>query len=59
MLIRITISVDALSGGDTSMTQHFMKSPNKVTQGIPLDQIQNISGLVTVLKFIEGLQAKH
>lgn len=59
MLIRITVSVDALSGGDTSMTQHFMKSPNRVTQGIPLDQIQNISGLVTVLQFVEGLQAKH
>ena len=45
MLIRITVSVDPLSGGDTSMMQHFMKSPNKVTGGIPVEQIQNISGI--------------
>jgi len=59
MLIRITVSLDALSGGDTSMTQHFMKSPNKATGGIPVEQIQKFQGLATVLQFVEGLQTKH
>ena len=36
-----------------------MKSPNKVTGGIPVEQIQNIEGLATVLQFVEGLQTKH
>ncbi|WP_180170589.1 antitoxin Xre-like helix-turn-helix domain-containing protein [Acinetobacter sp. YH12027] len=38
-LIRITVALDSLIGGDISMMQHFMKSPNKITKGIPLDQI--------------------
>lgn len=57
-LIRITVAVDTLSGGNISAIQHFMKYPNKITKGIPLDQIQNISELETVLQFVEGLQAK-
>lgn len=57
-LIRITIALDSLVGGEISMMQHFMKSPNKITKGIPLDQIQNISELEIVLKFVEGLQNK-
>lgn len=57
-LIRITVAVDNLSGGNISTIQYFMKSPNKITKGIPLDQIQNISELETVLQFVEGLQAK-
>ena len=57
-LIRITVALDSLIGGDISMMQHFIKSPNKITKGIPLDQIQNISELEIVLQFVEGLQAK-
>ena len=57
-LIRITVAVDTLSGSNISIMQHFMKSPNKITKGIPLDQVQNISELETVLQFVEGLQAK-
>ena len=57
-LIRITNALDSLVGGEISMMQHFMKSPNKITKGIPLDQIQNISELEIVLQFVEGLQAK-
>lgn len=57
-LIRVTIALDSLVGGDISMMQHFMKSPNKITKGIPLDQVQNISELETVLQFVEGLQVK-
>ena len=32
-LIRITTSLDALTGGDTAWMQHFMKSPNKCITG--------------------------
>ncbi|SDY51150.1 antitoxin Xre-like helix-turn-helix domain-containing protein [Acinetobacter kyonggiensis] len=57
-LIRITISLDALTGGDTAWMQHFMKLPNKLTADIPMEQIQNTQGLATILQFVEGLQAK-
>lgn len=57
-LIRITISLDALTGGDIAWMQHFMKSPNKLLSGIPIEQIQNPQGLASVLQLVEGLRAK-
>ena len=57
-LIRITTSLDALAGGDTTWMQHFMKSSNKLTNGIPVEQIQNAQGLFSVLQLLEGLRAK-
>ena len=44
-LIRITTSLDALTGGDTAWMQHFIKSPNKLLSGIPIEQIQEPSGI--------------
>ena len=55
-LIRIANSLDTLTGGDIVWIQHFMKSPNKLTTGIPIEQIQNHQGLTTILLLLEGLQ---
>ncbi|MCA4778202.1 DUF2384 domain-containing protein [Acinetobacter towneri] len=57
-LIRITTSLDALTGGDTAWMQHFMKSPNKLMNGIPIEQIQTPQGLTSVLQLVEGLRTK-
>ncbi len=35
-----------------------MRSPNKVTQGIPAEQITSIRGLVTVLQFVDAIRGK-
>ena len=56
ILIRIAISLDALTGGEAKWMQHFMKSPNKLTKGIPIKQIQTTQGLATVLNVVEGLR---
>ena len=58
ILIRIAISLDALTGGEAKWMQHFMKSPNKLTKGIPIKQIQTTQGLFSVLQLLEGLRAK-
>ena len=57
-LIRITTSLDALTGGDTAWMQHFMRSPNKLMSDIPIEQIQNPQGLASILQLVEGLRAK-
>ncbi|WDE16117.1 MbcA/ParS/Xre antitoxin family protein [Acinetobacter schindleri] len=56
ILIRIAISLDALTGGEAKWMQDFMKSPNKLTKGIPIEQIQTTEGLATVLNVVEGLR---
>ena len=33
-----------------------MKSPSKLTKGIPIEQIQTTEGLTTVLNVTEGLR---
>lgn len=38
--------------------QHFMKSPNKLIKGIPIEQIQTTQGLASVLQLVEGFRAK-
>jgi len=45
-------------GGEAKWMQHFMKSPNKLTKGIPIKQIQTTQGLFSVLHLLEGLRAK-
>lgn len=58
LLIRIARSLYALTGGDEAWMQHFMRSPNTATHGIPAQQITNIQGLVGVLQFIDALRGK-
>ena len=57
-LIHITISLDALTGGNTAWMQHFMKSPNKLIGGIPIEYIHNHQGLASILQLVEGLRVK-
>lgn len=35
-----------------------MNTPNRVTGGIPVQQIETISGLVTVLQFVDAIRGK-
>lgn len=55
LLIRIYHAVYALTGGDPEWMQYFMHSYNEATKGIPIEQIQTISGLVTVLHFVDAI----
>jgi transcriptional regulator with XRE-family HTH domain len=58
LLIRIARALSALTGGDREWMQHFMHSPNKVTQGVPAEQITTIQGLVRVMTFVDGIRGK-
>lgn len=58
LLIRLARAVFALTGGDTQWTRHFMRSQNKVTGGIPVEQITSIQGLVTVVQFADAIRGK-
>ncbi len=58
LLIRIARALYALTGGDSEMSQHFMRTQNKVTKGIPAEQITHIQGLMTVLQFVDAIRGK-
>lgn len=50
ILIRTALALFALTGGDEIWIKRFMRSPNKVTGGVPAEQIKSIEGLMTVLR---------
>ena len=58
LLIRVARALFALTGGDEIWIRHFMRTPNKVTGGIPARQIETIQGLMRVLQFVDGLRGK-
>ncbi|MDZ7925332.1 MAG: helix-turn-helix transcriptional regulator [Marinagarivorans sp.] len=58
LLIRIARALHALTGGDKEWMQHFMSTHNKVTGGVPTEQIASIQGLMTVLQFVDAVRSK-
>lgn len=58
LLLRLARALFALTGGDQDWIRHFMRTPNKVTGGIPAAQIETIQGMTTVLQFVDALRGK-
>jgi transcriptional regulator with XRE-family HTH domain len=58
LLLRMARALFALTGGDKDWMRHFMRTPNKLTGGIPVEQIATIQGLMSVLQFVDGIRGK-
>jgi DNA-binding XRE family transcriptional regulator len=58
LLIRIARALYALTGGDEDWIKRFMRNPNKITGGIPAEQITRIEGLMTVLRYVDAIRGK-
>ena len=58
MLIRLARALYALTGGDEAWIRHFMRTPNKITGGVPAEQVKTVQGLVTVLQFVDAIRGK-
>lgn len=52
LLIRL---YHALTGGDQAAMNIFLMSENRVTSGILIHQIETMSGLISVLNFVEAI----
>ena len=58
MLVRVARALFALTGGDEDWIRHFMRTSNKVTGGVPAEQIKSVEGLVSVLQFVDAIRGK-
>ncbi len=58
ILIRIARALFALTGGDEHWIKRFMQTENKITGGVPAQQISSIEGLMTVLRFVDAIRGK-
>lgn len=58
LLIRVARGLSAMTDGNQDWIRHFMRSPNRVTGGTPLEQIQTITGLYEVVSYIDAIRGK-
>jgi hypothetical protein len=58
LLIRVYRALYVLVGGDVTAMQHWMRTENLHTGGIPLEQLRTIQGLVQVLEYLDAMRGK-
>ena len=58
LLIRAARALFALAGGDQDWITHFMRSPNRITGGVPAEQIQSVQGLMRVVMYLDAIRGK-
>ena len=58
MLIRCYRNLSVLVGDNSEHIQHWMHTQNKGTQGIPVEQISRVDGLVHVAEYLDAMRAK-
>jgi len=58
LLIRVARSLFALAGGDEAWMRRFMTTPNRLTGGVPAEQVNSVEGLVRVLQVVDALRGR-
>lgn len=58
LLIRAARALFALAGGDNDWIKHFMRSKNKLTGGVPAEQMQSVQGLMRVVTYLDAIRGK-
>jgi len=58
LLVRLYRGLYALVGGDSTKMVHWMNSKIKSLDDVPSNMIKNVSGLVRVVEYIDGIRAK-
>jgi len=58
LFIRLFRSLDAITGGDNSVSALWIRNHNNVINGIPIEQIKKVTGLVDVLSYLDSRRAR-
>lgn len=56
LLVRLFRSLFSIVGGEPGQMQHFMRTMNRGTQGIPVEQICSVGGLVGVVQYLDAMR---
>ncbi|OOV79654.1 hypothetical protein B1202_16000 [Acinetobacter amyesii] len=57
LLVHLFKRLHDLSGWDFNWIQYFLKTKNRVTSGVPKEQIETVRGLILVLNFVEAIRS--
>jgi hypothetical protein len=57
LFVRLFRSLDAIVGGDDAAARGWIGSENAALGGVPLQQIQSLTGLVTAIGYLDARRA--
>src|SRR5947209_19105321 len=57
MFVRLYRSLDAVAGGDDAVASAWLANRNTSLDGVPLELIQTVPGLVNVIHYLDGRRA--
>jgi len=58
LFVRIFRSLDAILGGAEESGRAWLHAPNVHLQGVPLEMIQSVRGLVDVAEYLDAMRGK-
>ncbi|MEM7669171.1 MAG: antitoxin Xre-like helix-turn-helix domain-containing protein [Pseudomonadota bacterium] len=57
LLVRVFRSLDAITGGDVSVNQNWIRNRNEALGGVPVEMLQSIYGLTNVIGYLDCRRA--
>lgn len=57
LFVRLFRSLDAIVGGDQSVSRNWIRNPNLALEGRPLEKIATIAGLIDVITYLDSRRA--
>jgi len=58
LFVAVFRSLDALLGGNDAQSRSWLRSWNHYLQGVPLERMQSVRGLVDVGAYLDGMRGK-
>jgi len=59
LLLRLYRSLDALFGGNAKQCELWLRSENEHLQGVPIDLIYSIQGLINTVQYLDAMRGKN
>lgn len=59
LLLRLYRSLDTLFGGNVQQCQVWLRSHNKHLNGIPVQLIESVEGLVLTVQYLDAMRGKN
>ena len=57
LFVRVFRSLDAIVGGDEATARAWLRNPNTVLGGAPLDAMKTVAGLLSTLAYLDSRRA--
>ena len=57
LLVRLYRALDAVAGGDLGVMRGWLRSPNTALDGLPLERLFTVTGLLDVLAYLDSRRA--